>query len=592
VRYSSTNVESEFLKYDCRKEKHLLVISGKDKKVLKGYARRAEEANAEMIRELRDQRRLPRSTSLGFRPLQPVFLVGSVEATIIEQPDKNGWVKIRYANLGRRPKEETESILNIRLIGHKPEPISLEQFFREHNDLPKQKTSYRESPNFLRKAWKEANGSELAMQFEESFEKLVEVRDKIRMLAGGHDNGKTLTAEAAQRLVNRVATLLSRLKDDFDQPSHETMMVSSDFKQRIVDINNILPHANILLLCGGIAPEVTVHKRFDAAPLGTVILQDIDLHAVGVAVAAHTDVNFALIGDPKSQFAPGDIRILRDQAIIRQVEVQLGGIHSVGITNPCQSFSLAGNKEGFISSDGQLLWDCLTIVRGLEESSQMPLYLAENVPSTKETNDQFNAYLPHRNAACFYACGSMCSPCKRKRKFATNRPPVICSEGPRRPGEPPSLNGDLPEVCAPAVVKEEGRLVHPRLKKLPCFTHSGPTKNNHVWVPMGLCEKPVQKLMTPTEAERAMGYYEDEIGVTAYSAEKAILERIKNHNYERDGCIISLKGCAGKESLEKVDDKRRLELLGNSQVVTLLEALMWNDRRLFPAVQRTAETEG
>lgn len=132
-------------------------------------------------------------------------------------------------------------------------------------------------------------------------------------------------------------------------------------------------------------------------------------------------------------------------------------------------------------------------------------------------------------------------------------------------------------------------MVHPGLKKFPCLTHSGP-KSHFVFRQKDEFEVPVRSALTPEEAERAMGYSDEEVGVTAYSAEKAIKKRICCHDFERDGCVVSLRGCADqKDSLERVDDKQRLKLLGNSQVVTLLEALIWNDRRLFPAVSTDTE---
>jgi site-specific DNA-cytosine methylase len=376
------------------------------------------------------------------------------------------------------------------------------------------------------------------------------------------------------------------------------MMNTADFVPRISEIKKFRTRPNMVLLCGGFAPEVVAYKRLGAAPLGTVILQDTDLHAVGVAVAAHPDVEFALVTNENAKYPPGDIRNMRTEKVIREVEIKLGGVDTMSITNPCQSFSLAGKTEGFCSENGQLLHDSLAILRGLETSSSLPTYLAENVPSTKDVNESFNAYLG-KGAQYFLACGSICAPCIRKRRFATNRPPPICSpSGTDSSTSPPSLNGDLPRYLAKAVVEDMGgrtnrrnqnirRMVHPKLKKFPCLMNSNPKRHAIIWEQRGDREKPINKPLTPMEAELAMGYGPEEVGVTEYSAYEAVKKRIEQHDYERDGCLISLKGCGDdKDSFEKVDDTRRLELLGNSQVVTLLEALIWNERFMFPAVNK------
>jgi len=226
------------------------------------------------------------------------------------------------------------------------------------------------------------------------------------------------------------------------------------------------------------------------------------------------------------------------------------------------------------------------------------MFLSENVPSTEEINREYESYLPLQGGR-FEFCGSSCSPSVRKRLFHTNRPPVVCAEDgkERVPGkDPPSLNGDLPEYLAheSVALREDGRMLHPELKKLPTFTHSGGNGSTYRDILFEIggddgAAEPVRLALdnlTGDEAERAMGYVGDEIGVTARSAERAVRNKILNHNYERDGHLVSLKGC-GEDKLfppEPVKGRRRLELLGNSQVVTVLEALIWNDRQLFPPI--------
>jgi site-specific DNA-cytosine methylase len=598
VRYSSLPGETntQMLELDDRSQEHLEIVpKGKLRQLYdryKAYARKAEENYADKIRkerlEERRDRGLHRSTSLALRPLQPVHVLGkSREAIVVEPQDPHGWIKIMYDE----STKETIQFSKVRLLGHVPEPIILDDFFRE-NPLAeiRQSDTYHKASDFLLKAWRQTNGEEKSKEFEKNFKRVVEARGHVRQLMGAAGNGSALPSDVMWRLEYRTTTLRTRLEEDFQLPRERSGMDSSMFKSRITEVKNMNPHPNLLLLCGGFAPEVIAHKRLPgAATLGTVIIQDTDLVAVGVAVAANPDVDFSIaIDDPNTaKYEPGDVRILssRKLELVREIEVKVGGIHDVHITNPCQSFSLAGSKQGLRTENGQLLLHCVNIVNSISKTSDMPMYLAENVKSTDETNEHFNTSLPDCDAAYFYACASMCSPSKRNRKFATNRPPVECAEGPgpRRVGEPPSLNGDLPEVSAQTVVEQNGkRMVHPKLKKFPCLTHSGP-KSELIWQFRGDYEEPTRTSMTPEESERAMGYFEHEIGVTKYTAHKAILKRIQEHNYENDGCLVSLKGCADeKDLLETVDAKKRLQLLGNSQVVTLLEALLWDDIRLFP----------
>jgi hypothetical protein len=585
--------EVEELEWNDAKNMHVQVSSAKDKARCSECGMLGEKELASQLRHQQQEithRSKKRSinASYKFRPLQPVYAIGLGKATIIEPP-----VDGQHAKVECDRQIITVSGAKLRLLGHKPEPIDLDQFFETIKlDLPpKQAESYAKPADYLLTEWRKAN-KELACRLEKEFEDHVMERQSKRELASETgSNRKVFSRVAYSRLQRRAEKLLQRLQEDYNDPLCATQMPSADFNQKIVEIKNTLPNPNLLLLCGGMAPEVTAYKRLRIAPLGGVILQDTDIHAVGVAVAAHPDVHFYLVCDDpqkKNPKQPGDVQILSVvKNVIREIEIKLGGIHHISITNPCQSFSLAGKKDGFDTASGQLLWDCCTVVRGFETSSTMPSYLVENVPSTIDTNERFNAYLPHRDANFFYACASMCSPCLRKRKFATNRPPGLCLEGPRFPSGPPSLNGDLFEVTAQAVVQGSlNRRVHPELKKLPCLIHSGATRHTHIWEIHDPYKNPKPTPMSPTEAEIAMGYTGNELGITAKLSEKAVQERIKAHCFETDGCLISLKGCACDEKFpaEPVAAKRRLELLGNSEAVTLLEALMWSDRKLYPAV--------
>jgi hypothetical protein len=156
---------------------------------------------------------------------------------------------------------------------------------------------------------------------------------------------------------------------------------------------------------------------------------------------------------------------------MKEVLVRVGGIHNASATSPCVSFSLAGLKDGFGAESGKLLWDCLVAIGHIANASEMPIFFVENVPSTHDSNEQFDNYLP--KVRFFFADASICSPSLRRRKFATNMPPVVCSSNePNTPGNPPSLDGDHASLCASSIVRAPNRMVHPNMKKLPTFLHT------------------------------------------------------------------------------------------------------------------------
>ena len=403
--------------------------------------------------------------------------------------------------------------------------------------------------------------------------------------------------EASEKLKTRAHMLLELFRSDLALSKAEQWdFDSEDLRKRLAEIKNMLPNPNMLLLCGGIAPEVTVHKRLGLAPLGTVILQDTDLTAVGVAVAAHPDVEFAIVvDDPKAQskLEDGDVNILAEFDIFRTIDDKTGGIHGVGVSNPCQEFSRANpNRLGLDSESARLILACSNIIDFLKESSSEPMVLYENVKSTKDIEEQQRRSV---KARYFEADASMCGPSFRTRRFATNRPP------PRKCGDtahsqntmPPSLNGDLPEYAAASVLdgqaggKYPRRMLHPHIKKLNTIMHSNMSSiEGAMFVQDNEREDPEPVKLTAEEVERAMGYRGTEIGKTSKSAKDAVEQRIKEHDYERDGPLVSLKGCAKDfdNPSTELDDETRIKLLGNSINVTMLEILMWNDRKLFPPI--------
>lgn len=581
-------IESECWEFNEGQSLEKIVSSGKDRNKCKAAAEKGEKEYGERY-ELERKKMKARLTSFPLRRGQPVVVVGALlrNAIVVEELCL-GSAKVRFKDA---ENISTESMGKLRPIGFQGEKVDLDAFFRKSDPkgLPVRKdNTYSEEPNFLLDAWRDAN-KEVAHSFEEKFESTAKERNQKRRLANQGGDGSTLTRSGYLRLRAYCHTLLRRLQEDFFAAECETQIEGADLKRRIADIKIRLPNPNMLLLCGGFAPEVTAYKRLRAAPIGKVIIQDTDLLAVGVAVAFHQDVEFYIvISDPKSKVpkVPGDARILTDPQVVREIEVRIGGIHDVAVTNPCWSFSLAGLKHGFNAESGQLLFDCCTVTRNVEASSGMPTYIFENVPSTNEVNEQSHRYLPDVGASYFNLCASSVSPCIRRRKFATNRPPVTCSAGPHKAGNPPSLDGNHTSMCASSVVDGEKRMVHPAMKKFPCQLSSNANANNSVWEQHSPYFDPVRVPPTPTEAELAMGYREDEIGITAFTAKTAIEKRIKNHDYAKDGCLVSLKGCASDPDcpVEELGATKRLSLLGNSECVTLLEALMWGDKRLFPPI--------
>jgi hypothetical protein len=239
-----------------------------------------------------------RLRSLRLRPLQPIEVIGLGEAIVLCPQDQDGFATIRHGDTKR-----IESVEIIRPLGFKQEPANVEQFCMEQTDgLSKQSESYRKEPSYLLDSWRTANDDEVAALYSDEFRKLVDKRGKIRSYASvdtdkplcGSTDTPILSIEVARRLEQRATELHARLRNDYDRPLQERMMRIDDFMSRIVEIKNTSPFANVLLLCGGIAPEITVYKRL-GVPLGKVILQDTDLHAVGVAVAAHPDIEFMIV---------------------------------------------------------------------------------------------------------------------------------------------------------------------------------------------------------------------------------------------------------------------------------------------------------
>ncbi len=436
----------------------------------------------------------------------------------------------------------------------------------------------------MKKAWREVNGQEATDEFERKFQAEVNTRSEKRSLAQGEG---AYCAETLKRLQDRADELHQRLKEEYNLPLEQSMLTPAAIRSRLAEIKNISPRVNVILLCGGIAPEVAALKRL-GVPLGIVIVQDTDLEAVGVAVAAHPDVHFAIVGTNVKNV--GDIKAMTEHRVVRLVEIEVGGTHAVCLTSPCTAFSLCGKKEGFDGPAGLLFIQCKSILDQVQKcSGEMPMYLVETVYSTKILQQEQDSFFGLSNL--FKAKGSMCAPSERKRRFATNRPPVVCrkdiDENDVEDKELPSLNGDLPEYCAAAAIQGPDRQVPPDRKKFPCLMFSKPCVHL-VWErTKGACI-PTQTMLLPEEAERAMGYSGKEIGITKHSAKQAIQERIDAHDF-KDGraCVIHLNGCGDdKTKFREVPDSRRIQLLGNSQIVTLLEALMWNDRQRFPGIEQ------
>jgi hypothetical protein len=319
---------SKYLEFSPKKRTYIDGLGSDQVDRLKNFARLGEEKDAKEPHTRRSYARAARLPSLRLRPLQPIEVLGLGEAIVLCPHDQDGFYLIRHGDT-----ERVESVEIIRPLGFKQDPVDVEQFFMEQTDgLPKQSESYRKEPSYLLDSWRTANDDETAAKYTSDFRKLVDERGKIRSYASLDTDKPScestdkpiLSIEVARRLGQRATELHDRLLADFYRPFEERMMLTDDFMPRIVAIKNTSPFANVLLLCGGIAPEVIVYKRL-GVPLGKVILQDTDLHAVGVAVAAHPDIEFLIVCHEK--FEPGDIRILIQKKIVRRLEIDIGGIH-------------------------------------------------------------------------------------------------------------------------------------------------------------------------------------------------------------------------------------------------------------------------
>ncbi|CAB9510554.1 expressed unknown protein [Seminavis robusta] len=570
---------------------------------VKSYARQAELADANKQRK----QNCYHNKSPILRPFQPVQVKGGVgttrEAIVLTITGEECRVKVQYDD-----SQEVEWVeaSKLELLGGSSDgPFSWDRFFETgqfHTTRTLAETTgfFRELPGYLLEQWRNAHSSSSHEELTTEYNSRVLQRDlRRRLVQPDWREGQKIRRDVADRMQERCRELRERLATDYGKPKEATFLTRNDVKRQILVMKEGSPYANILLLCGGIAPEVAAYKRL-GVPLGVIILQDTDMEAVGCAVAAYPDVHFAIvIGDKSNRNkkeegaaskCAGDINILADETVVEQLQVAVGGIHNVHITNPCDSWDLLGRKEGLLNRNdkGLLLYSILGLLE--ETSGEKPMVLAENLHSTEESKNVLHP--------SFEACGSMCSPSERLRRFCTQRPPVECcpdalaNQRQARDWEnalPPSLNGDLPEYSAGSVLQDPNRRVHPATKKFDCFVRSEDRCSNAPVWELRNGRVPRNAELTPLEMERAVGYNDAEIGtegVTKYTAVDAILERIDGHDFENSGCLVSLKGCGENRSrLRVVQDNKRKQWLGNSQTVTLLEALLWNDRRMFPAIE-------
>ena len=220
----------------------------------------------------------------------------------------------------------------------------------------------------------------------------------------------------------------------------------------------------------------------------------------------------------------------------------------------------------------------------------------ENVVSVLDYNDEMEAFLRHFKL--MEVNGAWCSGAQRRRMVASSRPPVVgqvpvdgktMGRGDVDPSErkPPCFDGNLDEFHANSILDSDNRKVQQEgRKKLNCIITRKNSSQDAVLVEEDEDGNKIPVRLTPTEVERSLGYEEHELGITSRMCLEAVEARIRNHNFERDGPLIRLGGCANEKGfkVEEVSDVERYYYLGNSQNVNILEALRWNDRLLFPKI--------
>ena len=178
-------------------------------------------------------------------------------------------------------------------------PVDMESFWNKVNvdQTFCSGTTFSEDPAYLYNRWRSKKDD----RTEADFDSISKTRARFRRSINKSENGNNLTEDGLLKIEKRCRTLLQRLQVDYKSSIDDPIENSEEFysfKNRICELKLLLPSINVLLLCGGFAPDITAYKRC-GIPLGMVVIQDIDLHAVGVAVAAHPVSFFC------SKFVPG-----------------------------------------------------------------------------------------------------------------------------------------------------------------------------------------------------------------------------------------------------------------------------------------------
>ena len=176
---------------------------------------------------------------------------------------------------------------------------------------------------------------------------------------------------------------------------------------------------NMLLLCGGLCPEIDVLKSAGHS-IGTVYLWDIDLVAVGVAVKNHPEVEFKVLipqltvdlkgrpgagsgggkgkkGKKGKRKAGGEGTDVNDLWGVTKEHIEAlgrdaGHIDLIGITTPCNDISLAnqGGRNGIEGKTGSLMVKASLVLYWCQRVFPNAFFYREQVRGNLESQKQID----------------------------------------------------------------------------------------------------------------------------------------------------------------------------------------------------------
>ena len=340
---------------------------------------------------------------------------------------------------------------------------------------------------------------------------------------------------------------------------------------------------NVLCLCCGIVPEIIALKKLEIE-IGIVYVLDIDLDAVGVAIAQFPDVDFRTVSfgtcgntPYKGQYC--DVSELKQRTdILKEIDRDCGFVTIIITTSPCTSFSKAGPKQGFSVETGHLYDYCTQIVKWYTRRGTA-FFLGENVDSTKQWNAKMTNHYDGIEAIMMN--GKHVSAMTRPRMIRTNYPPADDLTDELDHTKPSRLLRNCVDTSTPHTWPVDGA-IHPARQKTACLLRSKQGKSC-VWTQKTPYSDPKPREFRIHELEKLMGHAVD---FTKYTVGQAIRDRIKNHNVGQDGHIVRLKGAgtAQGEKKEELSPTQRQQLLGNSVLPDMFTAALKPMVDLFPPV--------